>query len=172
MTGFKILEFKKSQYCYEAIEKALSEKVSEGWKVVSMNTDVSSDIKGVIVVLLQQIIPGEEETMSYQELYTRKQQELEIKKIQREIDYLDHPIDYGVDQKALQSFFDREQEETMGVSNANGAVNGFMGLGMMDTPGNNAPALNYIQPQTGKFCTNCGALAGKGKFCSNCGYPM
>lgn len=182
MIGFKFLEFKKSQYSYEAIEKALSEKVSEGWKVVSMHTEVSSDIKGVVVVLLQQIIPGEEETMSFQELYQKKQQELELKKIQKEIDDVDMlPAGYTLDPDRLGAAVALSQTDAMkntGI-NANGAINGFLGLGAMGAVGGNnaTAALNSVQtnqnqPKTGKFCTNCGALARTGKFCANCGNPI
>jgi hypothetical protein len=53
MKEFKIIEFKKSKYSNEAIEKQLEEKSSEGWEVVSMNVDMSADLRGVVIVLLQ-----------------------------------------------------------------------------------------------------------------------
>ena len=53
MKEFKILEFKSNKSTYEEIEKILGEKSAEGWDVVSMYTDVSKDIRGMIVVLLQ-----------------------------------------------------------------------------------------------------------------------
>ena len=55
MKEFKIIEFKK-QKTYETVEKALAERSAEGWETVSMTVDVSSDLKGVIVVLLQREI--------------------------------------------------------------------------------------------------------------------
>lgn len=53
MKEFKIIEFKKSKYTNEAIEKQLEEKSSEGWEVLSMNVDMSADLRGVVIVLLQ-----------------------------------------------------------------------------------------------------------------------
>ena len=53
MKSFKILEFKKSKTTNEEIEKILEEKSSEGWEVVSMSIDLSKDIKGIMVILLQ-----------------------------------------------------------------------------------------------------------------------
>ena len=31
----------------------MEEKSSEGWEVVSMNVDISADLRGVVIVLLQ-----------------------------------------------------------------------------------------------------------------------
>ncbi len=59
MKEFKILEFKKEKKSYQHIEKALAEKSAEGWDVVSMTSDLSTDIRGVIVVLLQREDPRE-----------------------------------------------------------------------------------------------------------------
>ena len=80
-------------------------------------------------------------------------------------------------------------------ANANGAVSGFMGLGMMGAVGGNnatAAALNTVQanqgqPQTGFFAGQtaapagapaaagwtcaCGQTGNTGKFCGNCGAP-
>ena len=53
MKEFKIIEFKRSKYSNEAIEKQMEEKSSEGWEVVSMNVDMSADLRGVVIVLLQ-----------------------------------------------------------------------------------------------------------------------
>ena len=53
MKEFKIIEFKKSKYSNESIEKQMEEKSSEGWEVVSMNVDLSADLRGVVIVLLQ-----------------------------------------------------------------------------------------------------------------------
>lgn len=44
---------KKSKYSNEAIEKQMEEKSSAGWEVVSMNVDMSADLRGVVIVLLQ-----------------------------------------------------------------------------------------------------------------------
>ena len=52
MKEFKIIEFRK-QKTYEMVEEALAERSAEGWETVSMTVDVSSDLKGVVVVLLQ-----------------------------------------------------------------------------------------------------------------------
>ena len=53
MKEFKILEFKRSKTSYEEIERILAEKTSEGWETVSMSTDMSKDIRGIILLLLQ-----------------------------------------------------------------------------------------------------------------------
>ncbi len=53
MKEFKILEFRKKNTSNEAIEQALAEKSAEGWEVVSMTSDISSDLRGVMTVLLQ-----------------------------------------------------------------------------------------------------------------------
>ena len=55
MKEFKIIEFRK-QKTYESVEKSLAEKAAEGWETVSMTVDVSADLRGVIVVLLQREI--------------------------------------------------------------------------------------------------------------------
>ena len=183
MTRFKILEFKKSQYNYEAIENALSEKVSEGWKVISMHTDVSTDSKGIIIVLLRQIVPGDEETMSYKELYEKKEAELHLKKIQKEIDDIDLlPPGYtsrdSTDLAAAVAFGQVEAMKSM--KNTNSAVDAFKGWG---TPSSGLFAalgqkeMDIASETTAlmrgsKFCTNCGAPTGTGKFCANCGNPL
>jgi hypothetical protein len=53
MKEFKFLEFKREKKSYELIEKALADKSAEGWEVVSATADISKDISGMIVVLLQ-----------------------------------------------------------------------------------------------------------------------
>ncbi len=53
MKEFKILEYPKDKRSWEGLEKALAEKSAEGWEVVSLTVDVSSDIRGRTVVLLQ-----------------------------------------------------------------------------------------------------------------------
>lgn len=56
MKVFKILEFKKHKNSYEEIEKILSQKSSEGWDVVSMDIDLSEDLRGKFMFLLQKNI--------------------------------------------------------------------------------------------------------------------
>lgn len=56
MKEFKIVELKKEKKSYELTEKSLSEYSAEGWEVVSMTVDVSSNIGGVVVILLQRDI--------------------------------------------------------------------------------------------------------------------
>ena len=53
MKEFKIVEFMRWKTSYEEVENFLMEKSSEGWDVVSMSVDVSQDIRGMIIVLLQ-----------------------------------------------------------------------------------------------------------------------
>ena len=53
MKEFKILESKNKKTSHEEIESILMEKSSEGWEVVSMTCDMSMDIRGVILVLIQ-----------------------------------------------------------------------------------------------------------------------
>ena len=84
------------------------------------------------------------------------------------------------------------------ANNANGAANGFMGIGMMNmatngmnmgaafnnahpmqpnpsalntNPMSNATVNNAPQQNTGAVCSNCGNPV-SGKFCSNCGTPV
>ena len=63
------------------------------------------------------------------------------------------------------------------ANNANGAANGFMGVGMMNMASGgvmggvatNAQPAQQNQAQAGsKFCSNCGSPV-SGAFCSNCG---
>ena len=87
------------------------------------------------------------------------------------------------------------------ANNANGSMNGFMGVGMMNmasggmmggaaqgafqTPGftaaqvNNpapaaptAPAAGAVAPAGAKFCPECGTPTNGAKFCSNCGMKL
>ena len=75
------------------------------------------------------------------------------------------------------------------ANNANGAANGFMGVGMMNMASggmiggaatapfqqNNAPANNGGAAPAGegaKFCPNCGTPTNGAKFCSNCGNQL
>ena len=104
---------------------------------------------------------------------------------------------YGQDANALAAQVALGQTEAMKAAgaNANGAVNGFMGMGMMGAVGGNnatAAALGAMQanqgqqqPQTGFFAggaaapaaqtgwtCECGQGGNTGKFCSNCGKPQ
>ena len=79
------------------------------------------------------------------------------------------------------------------ANNANGAANGFMGVGMMNmasggmvggtaqgafqNPGVTAQDINAnantaSAPAGGKFCPNCGSATNGGNFCTNCGAKL
>ena len=53
MKEFKLIEFKKDQKEKEHIEQTLADYSAEGWEVVSMTVDLSKDLRGVVVVLMQ-----------------------------------------------------------------------------------------------------------------------
>ena len=53
MKEFQFIEFKKSKQTYKEIENVLKEKSAMGWEVISMTIDVSVDLRGVVVILLQ-----------------------------------------------------------------------------------------------------------------------
>ena len=119
-------------------------------------------------------------------------------KSRERIEKVDESKLYGQDQAALGAAVALGQTEAMknAGANANGAVNGFMGLGMMGAVGGNiatAAALNTVQanqgqPQTGFFAgqtaapvgapaaagwtCSCGQTGNTGKFCGNCGQPQ
>ena len=119
-------------------------------------------------------------------------------KSRERIEKVDEAKLYGSDQAALGAAVALGQTEAMknAGANANGAVNGFMGLGMMGAVGGNnatAAALNTVQanqgqPQTGFFAgqtaapagapaaagwtCSCGQTGNTGKFCGNCGQPQ
>ena len=119
-------------------------------------------------------------------------------KSRERIEKVDEAKLYGSDQAALGAAVALGQTEAMknAGANANGAVNGFMGLGMMGAVGGNnatAAALNTVQanqgqPQTGFFAGQtaapagapaaagwtcaCGQTGNTGKFCGNCGQPQ
>jgi membrane protease subunit (stomatin/prohibitin family) len=119
-------------------------------------------------------------------------------KSRERIEKVDESKLYGQDQAALGAAVALGQTEAMknAGANANGAVTGFMGLGMMGQVGGNnatAAALNTVQasqgqPQTGFFAgqtvapagapaaagwtCSCGQTGNTGKFCGNCGQPQ
>jgi hypothetical protein len=49
---FLILERRKEK-TYQAIEALLEEKSSQGWEVVSVSIDLSSDLRGTVLIVLQ-----------------------------------------------------------------------------------------------------------------------
>ena len=53
MKEFKIAEFRKKDKDLGNIERKLAEYSKNGWDVISMTSDLSRDISGVFVVLLQ-----------------------------------------------------------------------------------------------------------------------
>lgn len=53
MKEFKFLEFRKEKKAYENMEKTLADRSAEGWEVVSMTADISTDLRGIVIVLLQ-----------------------------------------------------------------------------------------------------------------------
>lgn len=53
MKEYQFLEFKKSKQTYKEIESVLKEKSAMGWEVNSMTIDVSVDLRGIVVILLQ-----------------------------------------------------------------------------------------------------------------------
>ncbi len=53
MKEYKIAEFKKSRTPNEEIERFLAEKSAEGWEVVSLTVDISADLRGTVIILLQ-----------------------------------------------------------------------------------------------------------------------
>jgi membrane protease subunit (stomatin/prohibitin family) len=119
-------------------------------------------------------------------------------KSRERIEQVDTAKLYGQDANALAAQVALGQTEAMKAAgaNANGAVNGFMGMGMMGAVGGNnatAAALGAMQanqgqqqPQTGFFAggaaaapaaqagwtCECGQGGNTGKFCSNCGKPQ
>lgn len=69
------------------------------------------------------------------------------------------------------------------ANNANGAMNGFMGVGMMNMASNGVfgGAVNnansqaqaqQVQNTPGEFCPNCGTKSVGGNFCTNCGTKL
>lgn len=53
MKEYQFLEFKKNKQTYKEIESVLKEKSAMGWEVISMTIDVSVDLRGIVVILLQ-----------------------------------------------------------------------------------------------------------------------
>ena len=52
MKEFLILERRKEK-TYQTIEALLEEKSSQGWEVVSVYIDLSSDLRGTVLIVLQ-----------------------------------------------------------------------------------------------------------------------
>ena len=52
MKEFLILERRKEK-TYQTIEALLEEKSSQGWEVVSVSIDQSSDLRGTVLIVLQ-----------------------------------------------------------------------------------------------------------------------
>src|SRR5574344_485879 len=108
-------------------------------------------------------------------------------KSRERIEQIDTSKLYGSDASALAAQVALGQTEDMKLAggNANGAVNGFMGMGMMSGLGGNnatASALGVVSQQqqaaqaakvapAGWTCS-CGQTGNTGKFCSNCGQPQ
>ena len=113
------------------------------------------------------------------------------------IEEVDQAKMYGADQNALAAQAILGQTEAMKAAgaNANGAVNGFMGLGMMQGVGGQgmSAAFNALQPNqpqaaaqapaaavaaaqapaaAGWTCPSCGHAGNTGKFCGECGKPQ
>ena len=121
-------------------------------------------------------------------------------KSRERIEKVDEAKLYGQDPGALGAAVALGQTEAMKAAgaNANGAVNGFMGLGMMGAVGGNqatAAALNTAQqapvqqggffggavqqapvqqaaPVAAGWTCACGQTGNTGKFCGNCGQPQ
>ncbi len=53
MKEFKILELKRSKHPYAEIEQTLEGCSAQGWEVVSLSVDTGSDLRGIVVILLQ-----------------------------------------------------------------------------------------------------------------------
>ena len=175
MTKFKILEFKKSQYSYEAIENALSQKASEGWKVISMHTDVSTDLKGIVVVLLQQVTPEEGKTITYtDEDVENKRREIEIRRMEAETRAYE-----SADQEALNVYRTRNISDSIRTAGSyeSGSGNAGSGIGMLGvaamTMANNGVmgaamgAAGDSAAAEGWTCF-CGQTGNQGKYCMNC----
>ena len=63
MKEFRILEFRKAKHSVEEIENVLAQKSAEGWEVVSLSSDLSVDIRGAFIVLLQREKPSDGESI-------------------------------------------------------------------------------------------------------------
>lgn len=98
----------------------------------------------------------------------------------RKIDEYEHNSNSMMQQGRVLNVMEKAAE------NANGAANGFMGVGMMNMAsgglsggvmanafnnnGNNQPSNN--ENEGAKFCPNCGTKSNGGKFCTNCGTKL
>ena len=111
-------------------------------------------------------------------------------KSRERIEKIDTSKIYGSDASALAAEVALGQTEAMKLAggNANGAVNGFMGMGMMQgVAGNNSAvgsAIGVVQqnqqaaaqtqaaPAAAGWTCECGHAGNTGKFCSECGKPQ
>lgn len=99
----------------------------------------------------------------------------------RKIDEYEHNSNSMMQQGRVLNVMEKAAE------NANGAANGFMGVGMMNMASggmgtgvmqnafnnNTNAAANTAASQEGaKFCPNCGTKSNGGKFCTNCGTKL
>ena len=162
MKKYKILEFKKSQYNNDAIEDVLTEKSSEGWEVVSMYTDVSTDLKGVVTVLLKQVMPYEEKSKSYtDEDVENKRREIEIRRMEAEMRSVE-----SRDQAALNAYQTRGVTEGIRAAGSNESVAGGAGagIGMLGVA-----AMTMANNNIGGWTCTCGQMGNLGNFCMNCG---
>lgn len=107
-------------------------------------------------------------------------------KSRERIEKIDEAKMYGEDQNALAAQAILGQTEAMKLAggNENGAVNGFMGLGMLNGVGGGVgmgqAAFGMLQQnqqatapaQAAGWTCACGQTNNQGKFCMNCGKPM
>lgn len=52
MKEYKVYELKKEKN-YENVEAFLQEKSVEGWQLVSMSSDISKDIRGMLLLVME-----------------------------------------------------------------------------------------------------------------------
>ncbi len=52
MKEFRVLEVKKEKN-WENLERLLAEQSAAGWEVVNLSVDISADLRGRVIVLLQ-----------------------------------------------------------------------------------------------------------------------
>ena len=175
MKKYKILEFKKSQYSYEQIEDVLTNKTSEGWEAISMYTDISSDLKGIVTVLLKQSSQFEEKPTTYtDEDVENKRREIEIRRMEAETRAYE-----SADQEALNVYRTRNISDSIRTAGSyeSGSENAGSGIGMLGvaamTMVNNGVmgaamgAAGDSAAAEGWTCF-CGQTGNQGKYCMNC----